>query len=357
MKVNIVSTFNRNCGIGQYTEQLSQKLVSTDTAIQTFRKDGPTSELFHPYPYRSLRSWQHRVAPFFLKQAIAKASADLWHADYVSAHQALTWADKKQPRVVTVHDAIPFHHPGNSLDFRIYKWQMKQAIAHAEYLITVSESARKDLIEQTRVSPSRVVSIPNGIDTDRFEVPAQTSAHEVFKIRYLGGLGATHKNVPLLLYMAHQLEQEGVRFSLELGGYLPAQHPLRDLARKLGLNAVSFPGFIPDEQKASFLAEADLFVFPSLMEGFGFPPMEAMAAGTAVLASRIPVFEELLGDAALLVDPSPKWFARGVRDMMESQTLKKELASKGNEHVRQYSWERTAEKTREVYHQAVHQNH
>lgn len=353
MKVNIVSTFGRNCGIGQYTEHLGRQLNKEQLDVQVFRKDGPDDEIFNSYPYRSFRSWQHRVAPFFLRQAIKKEKADLWHADYVSSFEALASARLGKRAIVTVHDSIPFHYPGNFLDFTLYKNQLKKAIKQARFLVTVSETARKDLIQQTEVNPSKVVSIPNGIHVNDFEPQSKPAENEVYTIRYLGGLGAPHKNVPMLLYMAQMLEQDKVDFKLELGGYLPENHALRNLAKELNLQNVHFPGFIPDAAKADFLASADLFVFPSLMEGFGFPPMEAMASGTAVLASNIPVFDELLGDAALLVDPKAEWFARGVKDMMKSTRLAQEIAAKGREHIRQFSWDQVAHQTLDLYHRAL----
>jgi glycosyltransferase involved in cell wall biosynthesis len=353
MKVNIVSTFGRNCGIGQYTEHLGKQLSKEQLAVQVYRKDGPDDEIFHSYPYRSFRSWQHRIAPYFLRQAIRKAEADVWHADYVSSFDALACARLGKQSIVTVHDAIPFHYPGNSLDFRFYKNQLKKAIRQAKFLVTVSETARLDLIQQTGVNPKKVVSIPNGIHVSDFQPKTKPVENQVFTIRYLGGLGAPHKNVTMLLYMAQMLEQESVAFQLELGGYLPERHALRALAKELSLKSVSFPGFIPDEEKAEFFAQADLFVFPSLMEGFGFPPMEAMAAGTAVLASNIPVFEELIGDAAMLVDPKAEWFARAVKDIMNSKTLAQDLAIKGQEHVSQYTWDRVAGRTLALYKRAL----
>lgn len=353
MKVNLVSTFGRNCGIGQYTEHLGKQLNQQSLNVQVFRKDGPDDEVFKSYPYRSFRSWQHRVAPFFLKRAIQDQDADLWHADYVSSFQALDGSRLGKRSIVTVHDAIPFHFPGKSLDFRFYKHQLKKAMKQARFLITVSETARLDLIQHTGVDPAKVISIPNGIHLSDYEEGLQAGKNEVFTMRYLGGLGAPHKNVGMLLHMAKLLEDESIPFALELGGYLPEQHALRDLAQKLNLQNVSFPGFIPDKDKARFLGGADLFIFPSLMEGFGFPPMEAMASGTPVLAADIPVFEELLGEAALLIDPQPKCFVRAVKDIIGSSNLRAALAEKGRNHVKQFTWERVAQRTLALYQQAL----
>ena len=353
MRVTIASIYNRHCGIGQYTEHLAKQLKSQETEVVAYRKDGAATDLFMPYPYRSLRSLQYHIAPFYLQKAIQHASSDIWHADHVSSFMAIRGQKIKQPCVVTAHDAIPFHYGSRGLDFKIYKYQLKRTLKRASYVIVVSESAKTDLVSQTGINADKVIAIPNGINLEHFDPSLRARDHEHLLIRYLGGLGAEHKNAAMLLHTAKLLEDEGVPFSMELAGYLPEQHPLRDLKTKLGLNSVQFPGFIEDKDKASFLAQADLFVFPSLMEGFGFPPMEAMASGTPVLASKIPVFEELLSDGAMLVDPTPANFAKGIKQMHDSQELRETYGQQGLAQVKKYSWSETASKTMEVYHKSL----
>jgi len=347
----IASTLNRNCGVGQYTEKLAQHLQPKLERLKVYRKDDPDEELFFTYPYRSFRSLQHHVAPFYLSKTIKKLEADIWHADYLGAYYGMELADIKQPKVVTVHDAIPFHYPGSQLDFKIYKFQLKKAIRNAKYLIIVSEAARQDLIQQTGMNPKKVVAIPNGLPLD--ELGTYSKENERFTIRYIGGLGAPHKNVKLLLQATKLLEDKGLDFVLELGGYAPEKFFLKDLAKKLDLKSVRFVGFVPDEEKARFLGSADLFAYPSLIEGFGFPPMEAMACGTAVITTSIPVFQELLGDAVLMADPTPEAFATGIERLMKEENLRKEYANKGLERTRHYTWENAAERTMEVYRETI----
>ena len=121
MKTIIASTLNRNCGVGQYTEQLAQHLSPNVQNLKVYRKDDADDQLFFDYPYRSFRGLQHHVAPFYLKKAIQKEEADLWHADYLGGYHALELANINSPKIVTVHDAIPFHYPGKRLDFAVYK--------------------------------------------------------------------------------------------------------------------------------------------------------------------------------------------------------------------------------------------
>ena len=351
MKGIITSTLNRNCGVGQYTEKLAQHLQPKLDSLKVFRKDDPDNELFHTYPYRSFRSLQHHVAPYFLSKAIKNLEADVWHADYLGAYYGMELANIKQPKIVTVHDAIPFHYPGSKLDFRIYRYQLKKAIKNAMYLMVVSEAAKQDLIQQTGIDAKKVVAIPNGLPLDELET--YSKENERFTIRYIGGLGAPHKNVKLLLHAAKILEDRELDFELELGGFAPERFFLKDLAQELNLTSVKFIGFVLDEDKARFLGSADLFAYPSLIEGFGFPPMEAMGCGTAAITTNIPVFQELLGDSVLMTDPTPEAFADGIEQLMNEKNLRQDYAAKGLEHVKQYTWEKAAEKTLEVYQKAI----
>jgi len=351
MKAIITSTLQRNCGVGQYTEKLAQQLEPKLDSLKVYRKGDSDSKLFFTYPYRSFRGLQHHVAPFFLARAIKKLEADIWHGDYLGAYYGMELAGIKQPKVVTVHDAIPFHYPGGKLDFRIYKFQLKKAIRNAKFLIVVSEAARKDLIQQTRIDPKKVVAIPNGLPLE--ELSTYPKENERFTIRYIGGLGAAHKNVKLLLQAARLLEDKGLDFVLELGGFAPEKFFLKDLALRLNLKSVQFVGFVPDEDKARFLGSADLFAYPSLIEGFGFPPMESMGCGTAAITTNIPVFEELLGDAVMMTEPTPEAFAAGIERMMKEKNLRDDYVSKGLEKVQQYTWKKAAERTLEVYKEAI----
>lgn len=350
MKGIITSTLNRNCGVGQYTEKLAQHLKPKLGSLRVYRKGDPDDLLFFTYPFRSFRGLQHHVAPFFLSKALKNLEADIWHADYLSAYYGMELANIKQPKIVTVHDAIPFHYPGSKLDFKIYKFQLKKALRNAEFLIVVSEAARQDLIQQTGIEPKKVVAIPNGLPLE--ELGVHKKENDRFNIRYLGGLGAPHKNVKLLLQAARLLEDKNLDFSLELGGYAPEKFFLKDLAQNLKLKSIKFTGFVPDEEKAKFLGSADLFAYPSLIEGFGFPPMEAMGCGTAVITTNIPVFQELLGNAVVMTEPTPQSFAQGIEQLMKEKSLRDELRIKGLEKVQLYTWDKAAERTLDVYHQA-----
>jgi len=114
--------------------------------------------------------------------------------------------------------------------------------------------------------------------------------------------------------------------------------------------AVRFLGFVPFEALRVFFESAALFVFPSLYEGFGLPPLEAMASGTPVVASNVSALSEVLGDAALLVNPENVFeIARAIQDALLDEDLRGELIAKGKAQAARYSWERTAREVLEVY--------
>ncbi len=108
-------------------------------------------------------------------------------------------------------------------------------------------------------------------------------------------------------------------------------------------NQVRFLGYVPDEELYKLYSAAEVFVFPSLYEGFGLPPLEAMACATPVVASDIPIFKEILGDAAILVNPyNPKEIADGIRQVLNDVSLAEELRKKGLERIKLFSWEKSS---------------
>jgi glycosyltransferase involved in cell wall biosynthesis len=115
-------------------------------------------------------------------------------------------------------------------------------------------------------------------------------------------------------------------------------------------NTVRFLGFVPFNTLRVFYAAASAFVFPSLYEGFGLPPLEAMACGTPVVTSNVSSLPEVVGDAAVLVNPENVFdIARGIREVLTDEELRAELIRKGFEQIRKFSWEKTAREVLEVY--------
>jgi glycosyltransferase involved in cell wall biosynthesis len=172
------------------------------------------------------------------------------------------------------------------------------------------------------------------------------------KERLLLHVGHTQprKNLPTLLRALVLLRQQGTQVILaQIGGQPDASQ--RELIQELGLErAVHFVGPLPDKDLVTLYGVAEVFVFPSFYEGFGLPPLEAMACGVPVVCSNVASLPEVVGDAALAVDPHDvQALAEAIERVLADPALAAELRQRGLERARQFTWERTAQATLAVY--------
>lgn len=356
MNIELISCANTRCGIGRYTNELANYLASTEHQVHGFRKDGDDSSLFEVYPHRSLRNLRHYIAPYYLSKAIKKRETDIWHADYVDAASAFFWNTPSKPITLftNVHDAIPFLFPTSGIAFEVYKRQLAFAIKNSYKIVVVSEASKKDLIEFTGINPDKVEVIYNGINHDFFYPGLEHFSNKKFTIRYIGGLSGPHKNAEALIHVAHILEQRGLEFNMEIGGGFPENTSLPALVNELGVQSVSFKGFIPDNDVRLFLAEADLFLYPSKYEGFGFPPLEAMACGTATVSSDAGSLKEVLGDGAITVQPNANTLAMAVEAVIKQPSLQSDLEYRAIKQAAKFTWERSGEAHLAMYENALY---
>ena len=265
--------------------------------------------------------------------------------------------------VVTIHDCIHLMFPEylpNRLAYAYARSVIWAAIRRADRVLTVSEASKRDILRFFTVSAGKVEVVPNGID-ERFGVPP--SEEEVARIRerfqlydpfllYAGNI-KPHKNVERLIEAFQRLRQRGfgqVRL-LVIGDQVTKYAALRRAVHRCKVHKyVRFLGFVPDQMLAVLYRLADVFVFPSLYEGFGLPPLEAMASGTPVVTSNVSSLPEVVGDAALLVDPyDPSAIADAIERLLTDTTLRSEIVKRGYARAKQYSWERSVRRIREIY--------
>nr|WKN34471.1 glycosyltransferase family 1 protein [Tunicatimonas sp. TK19036] len=353
MKIILASCQNKYCGLGQYTQHLATALKSLGHTPQVYRKDHEEPPLFRAYPYRSFKSLRPYIAPYYLSRSLRTEEAEVWQTDYVDAAMGALLAGKKEQLFVTVHDAIPFVYSSSRTAFTIYKYELARSLKRAKAIVTVSEHAKQELLKYTNVSPQKVFAVHNGIDHSRYYPTTVTQKNEQFTIKYLGGLGVPHKNAKVLLETARLLRNRCIPFRMEIGGYLPDDHPLRSFAQNHQLKDVHFTGFVPEEAMREFYQTADLFFFPSLLEGFGFPPLEAMASGTPALVSDIPVLREILGEAAFYSEPTANHFAEKITILRQSPHELAEKRELAIAQAQQYTWEKTARAMIHLYEQSA----
>jgi glycosyltransferase involved in cell wall biosynthesis len=309
---------------------------------------------------RAVRAGKYGLAEHVAVPAEARrAHAELLHAPHYTL--PLGWAG---PSVVTIHDLIHirfarFHRPGAALYARA---MAGLAARRARVVIVDSQSTRTDVIELLATPEAKVRVIPLGVSTGIRRVDAESAARfnaeralPAGHVLYVGAR-KRHKNLELLL-RAWATMPAGERPPLVLSGPAwTAREPLAVLAGTLGVaNSVRFAGELRDERELSCLySGAALLVQPSLAEGFGLPPLEAMACGLPVLASDAGSLPEVLGDAAELLPPrEPAAWAAAVLRLLSDSTARAQLVARGSKRVAGFTWERTAAATRAIYAEAL----
>jgi glycosyltransferase involved in cell wall biosynthesis len=265
--------------------------------------------------------------------------------------------------VVTIHDCIHLRFPEylptrGALAYA--RAQMGSAARRSDRILTVSEASKRDILEFFDVAPEKIAVIPNAID-ERFLTPPTDEALRMVAERYqlqgdfvlyVGNI-KPHKNVERLVDAFQRVRQSGhdaLRLVV-IGDEISTNAALRRLVHRYNLHKhVRFLGFLPDETLSAVYRLAAVFVFPSLYEGFGLPPLEAMACGTPVIASNVSSLPEVTGDAALLVDPrSADEIAAAIERVLADSSLRADLEARGLARARQFSWERSVRQIRDIY--------
>ncbi len=282
--------------------------------------------------------WQQLVLPRLMQ----KDKLDVFHAPaYVMPLRSPV------PTVLTVYDAIAFTHPqfctrANRLHYRRI---MPPSLQKARRVIVPSQAIHGDLVNVLRVPAEKIQVIPLGVEDIFFEEPSrerQRAIQEAYQLPdrfflFVGNIEAK-KNLSVLLKTPRSLP-------LVMAGHNAAHFPLpmTDLDRGLG--------YVPRKDLPALYALATAFVFPSHYEGFGVPPLEAMACGTPVIASTGGALPEVVGKAAMLASPDePSEWAVAMQLIIKDAGLRERLVRLGRERARQFQAERTARATLEVYH-------
>jgi glycosyltransferase involved in cell wall biosynthesis len=365
MRIAIDARKLRDYGIGTYVRNLLRQLARQDATNEyvvfcreadweTIEELGPR---FRPIVEnaRAYSMWEQVALPIDLR----RESADLFHAP----HYVLPPLTPCRS-VVTIHDCIHLRFPQylpSRLGYAYARAQMWSATHRASRVITVSEASKRDILRYFRVPESRIDVIYNAID-DRFW--QQPDAEEIARVReryrldqqfvlYAGNI-KPHKNLERLIEAFHLLRQQAAMKDVQLliiGDEISKYATLRRAVHRHKLHKhVRFFGFVSDQTLAALFRLAALFVFPSLYEGFGLPPLEAMASGTPVITSNVSSLPEVVGDAALLIDPyEPEAIAEAMQRVLEDPALAADLSRRGLARAREFSWERSIARVREIY--------
>ena len=267
----------------------------------------------------------------------------------------------RRPYVVTIHDLTLNFFPGQKMTKFYHRFAynltIKNATRRAKKIIAISKNTKNDLIEILNIDPKKIEIVYNGID-ERFKLIQDASIFKKTLKKYkiskqfllYTGVWRNHKNLPRLLKAFKMLKEEkNLDLQLVITGKEDPHYPeVKKTVKKLDLTEdIIFPGLVDDEELIHLYNAAFIFVFPSLYEGFGLPPLESMRCGTPVAASNISSIPEVCGEEnAVYFDPySATDIAEKIYSLYIDTAKQAELVEKGIKHSAKLSWTTTAEQT------------
>lgn len=262
-------------------------------------------------------------------------------------------------KVITLHSLVFRFYPKMSIrGYASHKLFGTKTMKSVDKIIAISECMKRDVIKYLKVPQNKIKVVYHGKD-ERFKPLKQNEITEVKKnynldfpfILYLGEL-QPQKNIPNIIRAYYKLKKYETEYKLVIAGRKGWQYrEIFETAEKLNLQKdVIFTGYIPDDDLPKLYNAADLFVFPSIYEPFGLPPLEAMACGIPVITSDRGAFPEVVGDAGIMVNPyDVDGLAKAMHEVLNNDGLKEDMIKKGLERAKMFSWEKCAKEVLEVY--------
>lgn len=362
----------QGAGIGQYVRCLVDAMLAQDTSNQyTLITSGrPTQEHAFPVasnvhghsvglPDRYLNILWYRWR-FPLYANYFTGPMDIYHGlDF-----GLPPLKGKQHKVVTVYDLAFLEHPETavpSLATYLNK-VVSEAVAAADVVAAISYTTKQALITHYKASPEKITVIPCGVGPQFQRITDQTRLEDTrrkFKLEHpfifsVGTLEPRKNHLGLIkaFYKAQQSTKITMMLAIA-GGKGWMYEETQNLVAELKLeNKVRFLGRVSESELITLYSLADIFAFPSFFEGFGIPPLEAMACGSPVITSNTSSLPEIAGNAALLVDPHDiHAISQAITEVMENETLREDLRQRGYAQAQRYTWSQAATKMLSVYQQ------
>jgi glycosyltransferase involved in cell wall biosynthesis len=356
-------------GIGTYIRNLVRHLARIDRDSDYVLLCRPADVRFGSTLGPNFRAVAEKAGPYSIREQyrvpfdVRRQRIDVFH----EPHYVLPLLTPGRA-VVTIHDCIHLMFPQylpNRLAYAYARGSMWAATRRASRILTVSESSKRDILRFFHVQPEKISVIYNAID-ERFAIRPSDEEMDRVRERYqldgqfvlYAGNVKPHKNIERLIDAFHRVRRAGFDKArlVIIGDEISRYQALRRAVHLHNLHKhVRFLGFVSDETLAVLYRLAAVFVFPSLYEGFGFPPLEAMASGTPVVTSNVSSLPEVVGDAALLVDPhDADAIADGISRVLDDPMLRASLVARGFERARHYSWDRSVRQIRQIYDEVAH---
>ncbi|MFA6082390.1 MAG: glycosyltransferase family 1 protein [Patescibacteria group bacterium] len=347
--IDIQTTLGQKTGFGFYVDNLVK-------AMQKIRGDNELA-FFYPDSEHDLstpqRWWWDQIS---LPKAAYKAKVDLLHQP---AFSVPIWYPGK--KIVTIHDTISLFYTDIPFVSRQYyaKW-MPFSYNYGDHFITISNHSKKDIMERMHIPADKITVTYEAAD-ERFRLPVSADKkHEVcakygIKPPFLLDVGTLNprKNLEFLIKaFAKSIKHLDKPYQLVLTGKKGWHYDqLFKLVEDLGLNdRVIFTGYVDDDDKPALYHASTMFVFPSVYEGFGLPPLEAMTCGVPVISSNTSSLPEVVGDGGISLDPhdEAEW-VKSIIEVLSHEKLHHDLSERAAKQAAKFSWDRCAKETLAVY--------
>ncbi len=341
-------------GIARYIFEISSRL-QRDSRFDL--------DFFYGYTSKKLFPESHiRFAKLFKKKIFKKISRDLFFAKSVLYRKSydLYWQPNFIPSlpvkasaiITTLHDFSflnPSFHP--TAKIRYYQKNFFKNIYKSDIIITGSQFVKKEIVQKLSVDPSRIKVIYHGVDhkifnTTQKDIDIKLPKHYILFV----GTVEPRKNIKTLIEAYSMLEKNIKReYKLVIAGSSGWQN--KETFKMIHSDEhIIYKGRVTDEELSVIYQKASCFVFPSFYEGFGLPPLEAMACGTPVLSSNASCMPEILDDCALYFDPrQPKELADKIQYILKKDNLLVSMAQKGLKRAKSFTWEESAKKHKEIF--------
>jgi glycosyltransferase involved in cell wall biosynthesis len=358
-------------GVGTYTRNVVRALARIDRDHQYFllgspqeaAEIGPLPANFTCVPL--LGSNRTPKGYFDCRATIKRLHCDIAHIPHLFSIPR----NLPCPYVMTVHDVLEHMYgagEGSNVRRSLHFHLTRHVLKGAKRILAVSRFTKSEIEKLFAIPGQRIEVIYNAIDERFLRGHATEADRQILAERYLvtypfllyAGRISPHKNLVRIIEafsaLKAQLEKQSQFADLKLiiiGDELSKHPDLRRTVIRSGVqNDVRFMGFIPIEMLRLFYDAAKVFVFPSLYEGFGLPPLEAMAQGTPVVTSNISSLPEVVGNAAVLVNPENVFeIMRGVQRVLVDPSVREKIRQRGYEQAKKFSWDASAQRILQVY--------
>lgn len=359
---------NKISGIGRYINELLTNLVKIDEFNQYFILLNENLNSNHPLTslnkknvtkikvsLQGLTLRQNYLIPKFIREI----KPDLYHHPHFDLPFGI-----QIPSIVTIHDVVYLKNPHflmtqSYLKLFYMKNMFMRSLRKAARVIAISETTKKDLVELFHTIPDKIIPIYHGINQFHKTINEREETNILKKysipkpfLLYVG-IRRPHKNLPILIDAFHRLIQSTRNdiYMVIIGRAYRDYTVPEEMVKKYNLqDRVRFLEYVEDTVLPTIYRQAEIFIFPSLYEGFGLPLLEAMSYDLPVIGSKCSAIPEIMGEAGLLFDPhSADDLSEKINILLNDPTRRNKLVETGRQRIKNFTWEKTARQTLQVY--------